>query len=480
MTPRVRSSPRATRSGTSPSLPIAKNSSATTTSRPGTSCERRPTSPSSTGTAPDLDRDSGIWPTPRTVSCRSLATPRSVTRAPPRDSPLWLTATGLAKRIVPTSLPCWARARGRCTNFSNTVTNAASSRGVGCGTRATARSGESTLTTSRRGGVFGRRRSAESPQGTPGRQFLSSSTRVVAQPRDVVGLNRRNGPLSSVDPMSAIDVSGLVRRYGEYTAIDGLDLTVATGECVAILGPNGAGKTTVVEILEGYRKRDEGDVRVLDVDPARAERSWRQRIGIVLQSTDDLADITVTESLEQFARFYDSPRAVPEVIELVGLSKKAKERAGQLSGGQRRRLDVALGVIGRPELLFLDEPTTGFDPEARHVFWQLIERLKSEGVTILLTTHYLEEADALADRVVVIARGKKVADTTPADLGSRNQGIVIVRWHDGTKLCEERTDTPTETVRRLSATFAGEIASLEIIRPTLEQAYLELVDGQSP
>jgi ABC-2 type transport system ATP-binding protein len=279
--------------------------------------------------------------------------------------------------------------------------------------------------------------------------------------------------------MSAIDVSGLVRRYGEHTAVDGLDLTVATGECVAILGPNGAGKTTVVEILEGYRRRDEGDVRVLDVDPARAERGWRQRIGIVLQSTDDLADITVTESLEQFARFYDSPRAVPDVIELVGLSEKAKERAGQLSGGQRRRLDVALGVIGRPELLFLDEPTTGFDPEARHVFWQLIERLKSEGVTILLTTHYLEEADALADRVVVIARGKKVADTTPADLGSRNQGIVIVRWHDGTKLCEERTGTPTETVRRLSATFAGEIASLEIIRPTLEQAYLELVDGQS-
>ena len=279
--------------------------------------------------------------------------------------------------------------------------------------------------------------------------------------------------------MSAIDVSGLVRRYGDHAAVDGLDLSVATGECVAILGPNGAGKTTVVEILEGYRKRDAGDVRVLDVDPARAGRSWRQRIGIVLQSTDDLADITVTEALEQFARFYDSPRAVTDVIELVGLSEKAKERAGRLSGGQRRRLDVALGVIGRPELLFLDEPTTGFDPEARHVFWQLIERLKDEGVTILLTTHYLEEADALADRVVVIARGRKVADTTPADLGSRNQGVVIVRWHDGTKQCEERTDTPTETVRRLSATFTGEIANLEIIRPSLEQAYLELVDEET-
>ena len=280
--------------------------------------------------------------------------------------------------------------------------------------------------------------------------------------------------------MSAIDVSGLVRRYGDHAAVNGLDLTVATGECVAILGPNGAGKTTVVEILEGYRTRDEGEVRVLGVDPARAERSWRQRIGVVLQSTGDLTDITVTEALQHFSRFYDSPRQVPEVIELVGLSEKARERAGKLSGGQRRRLDVALGVIGRPELLFLDEPTTGFDPEARHVFWQLIERLKGEGVTILLTTHYLEEADALADRVVVIARGEKVADTTPADLGNRNLGIVIVRWHDGTKFCEERTDTPTETVRRLAATFAGEIAGLEIIRPSLEQAYLELVGERSP
>lgn len=276
--------------------------------------------------------------------------------------------------------------------------------------------------------------------------------------------------------MSVIEVEGLARRYGEHLAVDHLDLTVHTGECVAILGPNGAGKTTVVEILEGYRRRDEGDVSVLGVDPAKADRAWRQRIGIVLQSTNDLADITVSEALAHFARFYPRPRAVAEIIELVGLSEKAHERAGKLSGGQRRRLDVALGVIGRPELLFLDEPTTGFDPEARHVFWQLIERLKAEGVTILLTTHYLEEADALADRVVVISTGRKVADTTPADLGTRNQGRVVVRWLEGTQWREEQTVTPTRSVQRLGALFDGEIPGLEIIRPTLEQAYLELVE----
>ena len=279
--------------------------------------------------------------------------------------------------------------------------------------------------------------------------------------------------------MSAISVTGLIRRYGEHTAVDRLDLSVETGECVAMLGPNGAGKTTVVEILEGYRHRDEGIVSVLGVDPAKADLAWRQRIGIVLQSTEDLADITVNEALGHFSRFYDHPRGVDETIDLVGLTAKADERAGRLSGGQRRRLDVALGVIGRPELLFLDEPTTGFDPEARHVFWQLIERLKVEGVTILLTTHYLEEADALADRVIVVAKGRKVADTTPEDLGSRNRGVVVVRWHDDGQIREESTTTPTETIRRLAAIHPGEISNLEVIRPTLEQAYLELVGESS-
>jgi ABC-2 type transport system ATP-binding protein len=279
-----------------------------------------------------------------------------------------------------------------------------------------------------------------------------------------------------VSLVNAIEVTGLVRRYGDFTAVDNFDLTMATGECVAMLGPNGAGKTTTVEILEGYRHRDAGSVSVLGKDPARADRAWRQRIGIVLQAADDLLEATVGEALEHFARFYPHPRAMADVIALVGLDDKADQRIGHLSGGQRRRLDVALGVVGQPELLFLDEPTTGFDPEARRLFWQLVERLKGEGVTILLTTHYLEEADALADRVIVINRGKKVADTTPADLGSRNEGRIVVRWRENDAVREEVTATPSAFVASLSARFGGEVPGLEILRPTLEEAYLELVD----
>jgi len=271
-------------------------------------------------------------------------------------------------------------------------------------------------------------------------------------------------------------VTGLVRRYGDFTAVDGFDLTLATGECVAMLGPNGAGKTTTVEILEGYRHRDAGAVTVLGEDPAHAHRAWRQRIGIVLQSADDLIEATVREAIEHFARYYSQPRGVDDVAALVGLEDKIDQRIGHLSGGQRRRLDVALGVVGQPELLFLDEPTTGFDPEARRVFWQLIERLKGEGVTILLTTHYLEEADALADRVVVINRGKKVADTTPADLGSRNAGRIVVRWHENDAVREEVTATPVAYVAALGARFGGEVPGLEVLRPTLEEAYLALVE----
>jgi ABC-2 type transport system ATP-binding protein len=276
--------------------------------------------------------------------------------------------------------------------------------------------------------------------------------------------------------MSAIEITDLTRRYGDFVAVDRFNLRVEAGECVGILGPNGAGKTTVVEILEGYRHRDAGEVSVLGIDPATPTRSWRQRIGIVLQDANDLDDVTVREAVTQFSRYYENPRPIGEAIALVGLSEKADERAGNLSGGQRRRLDVALGVVGRPELLFLDEPTTGFDPEARHVFWGLIERLKSEGVTIVLTTHYLEEADALADRVIVIARGQKVADTTPAELGSRSQDTVVVRWHDDEQVQERRTATPTEVVKELAARFDGEIPGLEIVRTTLEEAYLELLE----
>ena len=275
--------------------------------------------------------------------------------------------------------------------------------------------------------------------------------------------------------MSAIEISDLTRRYGDFIAVENFSMNVESGECVGILGPNGAGKTTVVEILEGYRHRDGGKVLVLGDDPANATRSWRQKIGIVLQDANDLSDVTVREAVTQFSHFYENPRPVDETIALVGLSEKADERAGSLSGGQRRRLDVALGVVGRPELLFLDEPTTGFDPEARHVFWGLIERLKSEGVTILLTTHYLEEADALADRVIVIARGHKVADTTPSELGSRAEDSVLVRWREGEEQKEQRTSTPTVFVKELASHYSGEIPGLEIVRTTLEQAYLELL-----
>lgn len=279
--------------------------------------------------------------------------------------------------------------------------------------------------------------------------------------------------------MSAIQISGLTRRYGDFVAVDSFSMNVEPGECLAILGPNGAGKTTVVEILEGYRHRDTGEVAVLGTDPAHPTRAWRQRIGIVLQSANDLDDLTVREAITHFARYYPSPRGVNETIELVGLGEKADARAVNLSGGQRRRLDVALGVIGRPELLFLDEPTTGFDPEARHVFWGLIEKLKQEGVTILLTTHYLEEADALASRVVVVNRGKKVADTTPADLGSRGQDTVRVRWLEGTTPKEIQTNRPTKTVEELAQRLGGEIPGLEVVRTTLEEAYLELLEKGS-
>ena len=275
---------------------------------------------------------------------------------------------------------------------------------------------------------------------------------------------------------NAVTVSGLTRRYGDFCAVDGLDLVVQQGECLAVLGPNGAGKTTTIEILEGYRHRDAGDVRVLGVDPATADRHWRARLGIVLQSASDFGDLSVRESIDHFARFYPHPRATAEVLEITGLSEKSDARNSSLSGGQRRRLDVALGIVGRPELLFLDEPTTGFDPEARQVFWHLIDRLKSEGTTIVLTTHYLEEADALADRVVVVARGRKVADTTPALLGRRTSEDVRVSWWESEQRHDAITSTPTAFIATLSQRLGGEIPQLEVARPTLEQAYLELLE----
>jgi ABC-2 type transport system ATP-binding protein len=277
----------------------------------------------------------------------------------------------------------------------------------------------------------------------------------------------------------AISVQGLRKRYGSFDAVDGVDLAVETGEILALLGPNGAGKTTTVEICEGYRSRDAGDVSVLGIDPATADRAWRERVGVVLQTSGFTEELSVRETISHFASFYERPREVDELLDAVGLTEKADTRARRLSGGQQRRLDVAIGVVGQPELLFLDEPTTGFDPEARRHFWDLIRRLRDDGTTILLTTHYLEEAEALADRLAVIVRGRVVADSTPSTLGGRDSAAAIVRWvdHDGPH--EIRTDTPTRVVAELSSRLGGEAGELTVSRPTLEDVYLRLIGATS-
>ncbi len=274
---------------------------------------------------------------------------------------------------------------------------------------------------------------------------------------------------------SAIRVRGLTKRYGDHQAVAGVDLDVAVGEIFSLLGPNGAGKTTCVEILEGYRHRDGGEVEVLGVDPATADAHWKARIGIVLQSTKDFAELTPTEALSTFAAYYPSPRPIDEVLELVGLTDKRKTRGDQLSGGQRRRLDVGLGILGNPELLFLDEPTTGFDPEARRQFWGLIESLSDLGTTILLTTHYLDEAERLADRVGVIADGRVVAVDDPAMLGGRGAAAATVSWRGPNGRERISTDAPTRVVRELADTFGGEIPELAVSRPTLEDVYLQMI-----
>ena len=273
----------------------------------------------------------------------------------------------------------------------------------------------------------------------------------------------------------AIAVSDLRKRYGDLWAVNGVDLEVARGEIVAVLGPNGAGKTTATEILEGYRHRDEGAVSVLGLDPERGDRAWRSRLGIVLQTSRDLGDLTVAETVSHFAAYYPDPRSPEEVIELVGLAEKSKARNGQLSGGQRRRLDVALGIIGRPELLFLDEPTTGFDPEARRSFWGLIGSLRGEGTTIFLTTHYLDEAEALADRVFVFSRGQVVASGPPETLAGRHHGSAVVSWLEDGRRREEETATPTALVAEVASRLGGEVPELLVTRPSLEDTYLALI-----
>jgi ABC-2 type transport system ATP-binding protein len=280
--------------------------------------------------------------------------------------------------------------------------------------------------------------------------------------------------LTHSDQSSAVLVRGLSKTYGQIHAVRELDLDVEYGEIFAILGPNGAGKSTTIEILEGHRKRDSGHVRVLNEDPETAGRSWRAKIGIVLQEACDCGMLTVSETVHMFAQCYGKARGTEEILELVGLSAVSGSRVRTLSGGQRRRLDVALGIIGMPSVIFLDEPTTGFDPEARRQFWELIRVLARDGTTILLTTHYLEEAAALADRVAVVAGGRVVAVDSPARLTRYASSAATVRWTEGTEVHVEVTHHPTDLIRQRS-THGGELAELTVTRPTLEDAYLQLI-----
>jgi ABC-2 type transport system ATP-binding protein len=278
---------------------------------------------------------------------------------------------------------------------------------------------------------------------------------------------------------NAIEVHGLRKSYGDYEAVRGIDFAVRRGEVFGLLGPNGAGKTTTVEILEGYRARGEGDVAVLGFDPAERPRAMRERVGIVLQSTGIYRHVTVREVLAHFGSLYPAPRGVDEVIALVGLTGKEDERARRLSGGQLRRLDLALALVGDPELIFLDEPTTGFDPAARHAAWDTIRSLKELGKTVLLTTHYLDEAQELADRVAIIKDGRIIVEGSPSELGAASGSYRIVYRADNGDgpLVEHETDDPTALLHELTeqALAAGtRLEGLSVTRPTLEDVYLEL------
>ena len=294
---------------------------------------------------------------------------------------------------------------------------------------------------------------------------------------------------------AAIEVRGLTKSYGDVHAVQGIDLLVARGQIFALLGPNGAGKTTTVEILEGYRSRDGGTVQVLGYDPARQRRALKSRIGIVLQSSGMDRYLTAAETVAMYAGYYPRPRPVDEVIGLVGLQAKRNTRVLQLSGGQQRRLDVAIALVGNPDLLFLDEPTTGFDPSARHEAWEVIKNLATLGKTVLLTTHYMDEAQYLADQVAVISGGRIVAQGPPATIGNRERARARIRYRlaggatppadlftppgpDG--LTELVPDDLTAALHRLTGWALeqhAELTGLEVIRPTLEDVYLELTDS---
>ena len=301
---------------------------------------------------------------------------------------------------------------------------------------------------------------------------------------------------------TVIEVAGLRMRYGTFEAVRGVDLQVRHGEVFAFLGPNGAGKTTTVEILEGFRQRTAGEVSVLGEDPQHAGGAWRSRIGVVLQESEPERDLTVLECLQLYAGYYPRPRDVVQTLELVGLTDRAEAVAGRLSGGQRRRLDVALALVGNPELLFLDEPTTGFDPSARRAAWEMVAGLRALGMTVFLTTHYMDEAEYLADRVAVIAAGRIVAEGTPATLGGRERAAVEIRFtlpgalqvtdlpeavrasvadSSGSRLLL-RTQAPLDVLGPLApwARAHGlDLADLDVRRPSLEDVYLQLTAAQA-
>jgi ABC-2 type transport system ATP-binding protein len=277
--------------------------------------------------------------------------------------------------------------------------------------------------------------------------------------------------------VTAVLVDDLRKSYGEHEALRGVSFEIRQGEVFSLLGPNGAGKTTTIEILEGYRRRDAGIVSVLGVDPARTSRDWRGRIGVVLQSSAMYENISVRESLALFAGYYERPRPVDEVIGVVGLEEKAEELVRRLSGGQRRRLDFGLALVGDPELIFLDEPTTGFDPAARRNAWGTIRSLRELGKTILLTTHYLDEAEQLSDRVAVLREGRIVATGTPAELTKTPE--TEIRYREEGKEVILRTKEPTRALAELTSRAleqGRELVGLEVRRPTLEEVYLELTE----
>jgi len=277
-------------------------------------------------------------------------------------------------------------------------------------------------------------------------------------------------------PAAAISVHGLRKSYGDYEAVRGISFEIPEGEVFGLLGPNGAGKTTTIEILEGYRRRDAGEVDVLGFDPGRAGPAFRERIGVVLQQSQLWPTITVAETHRMFAGYYDRPRDVDEVIELVGLEEKRDARVKTLSGGQKRRLDLGVALVGDPDLVFLDEPTTGFDPAARRAAWDMIRALRSLGKTILLTTHYLDEAEQLADRVAVLREGQIIREGTPAELtGATNETEVRYR-QDGHEVVIHTTE-PTRLLQELTAAALAEgreVEALQVRRPTLEDEYLSL------